>query len=254
MSRKPKAPARRAKASPASRLRPFWILFALVACVAVAVGYYLATLPALRPRTVEIVGNNNVSRSEILAAAAVDPVRNMWLQNTHAIAARIESIADIGTATVYRKPPATMIIDVSERVPFAVVAAHDTTVVVDHDLRVLREDDAPPAHLPTFVLGVPADNLAPGTFLKNPELRQLRNDDDALLAAHIAPMKLQDDRYGQLIATLDDGVRLLLGDDDDLAKKIPLIRPILAQVTRSGRPIAALDLRAPTTPIVVYQK
>jgi hypothetical protein len=44
----------------------------------------------------------------------------------------------------------------------------------------------------------------------------------------------------------------MFGDDADLAKKIPLVQPILTQ-TAHGRPIRAIDLRAIGTPVIVYK-
>jgi len=54
------------------------------------------------------------------------------------------------------------------------------------------------------------------------------------------------------VAGTPRGVQLLLGDDEDLARKIALIGPILSQT--AGRRIAAIDLRAPGTPVVVYRR
>ena len=47
------------------------------------------------------------------------------------------------------------------------------------------------------------------------------------------------------------GVQLLLGDDEDLTRKIALIGPILSQTAK--KKITAIDLRAPATPVVVYR-
>jgi hypothetical protein len=47
---------------------------------------------------------------------------------------------------------------------------------------------------------------------------------------------------------------VLLGDDEDIEKKIALIDPILAQTAKAGRHVATLDLRAPNTPVVVYKE
>jgi cell division protein FtsQ len=216
-------------------------------------GYFAATWPALRPGAIVVSGNRIVTEKEILAKAAIAPEQNMWLQNTNAMAARIETIPYVAQAKIHRRLPAAFFIDVTERVPFAVVRAAGTEAIVDRNLRVLRGGDGVERGLPVLSVGN-ALSLAPGEFLRDEKVVRLRNDDEMLVNAHIAPDVLSTDPYGELIATLHDGVALLLGDDDDLQKKIPLVDPILAQLERSGRPIAAIDLRAPGTPIVVYKK
>ena len=47
-----------------------------------------------------------------------------------------------------------------------------------------------------------------------------------------------------MVATLRGGIRVMLGDETDMRKKIALIDPILSQVVRKGKPADAIDLRA----------
>jgi hypothetical protein len=73
-----------------------------------------------------------------------------------------------------------------------------------------------------------------------------------MLAAHVAPVALRSDRFGGLVATMRDGVQVLFGNGADLARKLALVEPILAQVVHGSRRVTAIDLRAPDTPVVVY--
>ncbi len=234
-------------------MRPFWLLILLLAALAAGGGYALASWPALRPHTILVEGNRVVTKDDVLAHAAVSLDRNLWLQNTAAMRKRIESIPYVDRVDISRRLPATLILRVTERTPFAVVRSGDEAVVVDEHLRVLAPADARAARtLPIFAVSA-APTLGAGTFITDAPIVALRDDEDALLAAHIAPAMLAHDKYGDLVATLRSGVRILLGDESELATKIPLIDPILTQVGRAGRPIAAVDLRAEHAPVVVYK-
>jgi cell division septal protein FtsQ len=90
--------------------------------------------------------------------------------------------------------------------------------------------------------------------ISEPAIIELRNDEEALVNARLGVSSLEHDKFGDLVVTLHDGIRVLFGDGSDLAQKIPLVEPILTQVGRAGRPIAAIDLRAPKTPVVEYKK
>jgi cell division septal protein FtsQ len=126
-------------------------------------------------------------------------------------------------------------------------------MIVDRDLRVLHTPDSAFDALPAFVVKqLPMPHL--GVTLDQPDLIALRNDEDALANAHLAISNLEHDKFGDLVVTLHNGIRVLFGDESDLAKKIPLVDPILTQVGREGRPIAAIDLRAIKTPVVEYKK
>ncbi len=240
---------RRSKSSATRQLRQFWIVIAVAVGVAVVGGGLAITWPGFQPRTIVVSGNRSVSRAEIVGRSGISTHVNMWLQNPRAIAARIASIPDIGSVRVYPIPPATVRIWVTERTPFAIARAGAQEAVLDRDLRVLS-DDAPVATLPVFLLDEKTA-LEPGMFLHQADAFALRDDNDALLAAHVAPIELSFDRYGGLIAVVRGGVKILFGDGD-LEKKVALVNPILAQVG-GKRHIAAIDLRAPSTPVVDYR-
>jgi cell division septal protein FtsQ len=245
-------PVRRRKASPIARLRPFWVLFAIALLTIAVIGTFAVFWPGFDPKEVEIAGNRVVTRAEILQQADISPDRNLWLQNAAAIQQRVERLPYIATARVHRFFPAYVLIGVSERAPFAFVRDADAKALVDHDLRVLEN----PAHaafstLPVFTVRGYFD-AEPGKFLNVPSVIALRDGYDAMVAAHVVPTALALDRFGGLVATVRGNIQVLLGDGDDLPKKLALIDPILAQIVRKQRHVEAIDLRAPNTPVLVY--
>jgi cell division septal protein FtsQ len=176
---------------------------------------------------------------------------NMWLQNGRAIARRVEAIPYVETAHVHRFPPATVLISVTERTPFAVVISDGQSMLVDRHLRVLAPQYDATA-LPQLTLP-PGVGLDPGTFVARKDASALAADYDAMIAGHVVPLELHYDKFGGLVATVRGGIEILLGDDGDLSKKLPLVDPILAQVVRKERKVRQVDLRAPNTPVVVYR-
>lgn len=247
--RKPQKRAR-SKRSPVERLRPFWILFVLVAVAAAGAGYWAATWPGFFPRSVTVGGNRIVPSAEILERAGIERSQNVWLQNMQAAANRVAAIPYVKEAHVYRELPASVRIEISERAPFAIVRYARNRVLVDSDLRVLEIGEGAQT-LPVFAASGEALPV-PGVFLRDADTMRLRSDFETLARAHVAAAELGFDRFGDLIVTMPSGVRLLLGDDEDIEQKAALIPPILAQVSASGRRVAAVDLRAPKTPVVRF--
>jgi cell division septal protein FtsQ len=245
---------RRRRASPVRRLQPFWFLSVVVlGLLSVGIGF-LASWNALYPHRVSVLGNHVVSKDAILERARVDYAKNMWLQRTGPMVARIESIPYIDKAWIHRRLPDIMTVTVTERAPYAFVDAAGGRLTVDHDLRVLQLG-APDtlSRLPAFRIG--SEQIpAPGAFINDAGLQSLRTVTDAMLAAHLDPASLELDRFGDATAMLHNGIRVLLGDQQGMNEKIALIEPILAQVERGKRPVVAIDLRAITTPVVVYGK
>ncbi len=249
----PRKPARRRKISPAKRLRRFWILIAVVGVLVAGGVTVLVTWPGFSPRYVVVSGNRAVPTGEIVRAAAVAPHVNMWMQNSGAIARRVEAIPYVGSASVARIPPATVAIAVVERTPFAVLHSGAQAAVVDRALRVLAPAQAADgARLPSLFVKAGL-SLDPGSFVTDPAAVELRDDYLAMVAAHVIPVAMGLDKYGGVVATVAGGVRVLLGEDEDMDRKLALVDPILAQVARGGRRIASIDLRAPNTPVVDFR-
>lgn len=210
-----------------------------------------ATSTAFDPKEIAISGNHRVTRREILTRAAIPPHVTIWLQNTGAIERRIETIPYIARASVHRAVPASIAIAVVERTAFAVVESGGDAAIVDHALRVL-EPATGAETLPIFVVESHAD-LAPGGYLRARDALELRDVYDAVAARNIFPATLALDRFGGLVATMPGGVKLLLGGSNDLDHKLTLAGAILAQVVPGQRRVAAIDLRAPAAPVLVYR-
>lgn len=245
------AKARRTKRSPASRVRPFWVIFTLVGIAVAGALAFFATWPGFDLQHVTVSGNRTVTTGAILQAARISSNRSIWLENTAAIASRIGRIPYVASVSIHRLPPASLKIVVRERVPVAVLEVDDDTAVVDRSLRVL-EEPAGTQPLPVLSLGSTL-SLVPGEFVTSKDALELRDAYETVSTSGTKVAVLSLDRYGDLVALLPSGVRLLLGAPENLAKKTALAGEILSQSGRGQRKISALDLRAPNTPVIVYR-
>ena len=244
-------------------MRPFWILFTVLALAGVFAGYYAVTWRGFLPKHIVVSGNREVSAHEIAQRAAISPRINMWLQNTADIANRVAAIPYVHDVHVYRIPPSTIKIAVTERSPFAIVNYLDAEALVDRDMRVLAASTkgsdvrvlvVPDGFRGPTLITYPQLQAPPvGAFARNAGLLRLRNDFETLHDTGVALRIVKLDANGDLSAITPSMVQLLLGDDEGLARKATLIEPILKQVGSRGRPVAAIDLRAPGTPVVVYR-
>jgi len=121
------------------------------------------------------------------------------------------------------------------------------SVLVDAQMRVLQEDDAP-ATLPVIGFSPPIV-LDPGAFLTEPQTVAMRGDLASLHAHDVSTAEIDDDA-GDVTILLTNGVRVRLGDESNARTAIPLIEPILTRFALLGRFVRELDLRSPTTPVV----
>lgn len=250
-----RTPRRRSRRSIGKLVRRFWILAVLLV---VFIGWgasRIVALPAFRVTSVAVTGlsaGSHVSRADVIARAAIDTQSNVWLLDRGAIARRIEAIPYVASAHIVVRPPAAVTLDIRERPIDGCVrdgAFHSLTI--DADRRVL-DDRCDAADALRYDVRTRLD-VRPGAYVRDRELIALQDDRRALGPAGDSYRTYSHDPFGELVATLRDGVVVKFGEDDDLDRKERLVGPILAQVGGAGRPIRALDVRAVATPVVEYR-
>ncbi|MBC5801136.1 MAG: FtsQ-type POTRA domain-containing protein [Candidatus Eremiobacteraeota bacterium] len=244
---------RRSKRSLLAFVRTYWVLAALGLMVLGGAAWWFAGSPLFRLKTVAVGGLVRVSKADVLARAELDPRSNVWLMDRRAVERRIEAIPYVAAARVHRRFPADVRIDVTEREPS--ICLHDgahRSYTLDPALRVLERGCAAPG-IPTFTVQAPLD-AAPGAFERDAQLLRLQSDAAALAAAGHRYRAFAEGAYGELVATLWDGITVRFARDADLGRAQSLIAPILAQLGPRAAYVRSVDLRAPTTPVVEYRE
>jgi cell division protein FtsQ len=242
------APLRRSKPSLADWIRRFWVL-AIFALFALAYGAWLGINASyFRVKHLEVSGLHRVTRGEVSSHAQISARSNIWLFDTGAIARRVEAIPYVLTARVHRALPATVRLEVTERIPDGCVRTDDgAELTIDATRRVLERGclAAAVVYLPRAV-----DDTEPGKFIDDTDLAALQKDARILAASGEPLTDFSHDKYGQLEARLADGIRIRFGDEEDLERKRRLIGPVLASIGNRLAGVTAIDLRAPGTPVV----
>ena len=252
MSARAKTLARRTKPSFAVRVRAFWLLGVLVLCIACALGVAIANAPQLRVRSVDanVPVGGPLTKSAVIAAARIDPDANLWLLNTGAIRKRLEALPYVDAAAVQRAqfPQPAVTLDVTLRTPTGCVRSASATLTIDATARVLQTGCAS-GNLPLVDVGTGAVP-PPGAVLTTPDIDRLLADARAI-GARVPVRVVRRDQFGGLEAVDSRGVILKFGADADLAAKLALVEPI-RKTAAGGRPLRAIDLRAPATPVVEF--
>jgi cell division protein FtsQ len=80
-------------------------------------------MPYFKLREVDVTGNRRLSRTEVIEAAEIEEGINLLTVDLNGIAARLRRHPWIRFATVYRKFPGKLILEIEERTPRAILAA-----------------------------------------------------------------------------------------------------------------------------------
>lgn len=228
-----------------ARLRG-WPAVALSIAVLLGMGAVAVNSPIFHARTIEVSGisrPSELSRRAVVEVAGVSRETNVLWLDTGVAERRLQANPWIAEATVSRELPATVRIDIRERMPVATVRGTGEFVVVAGDGRILERVEQDP-RLP-LVWGASVDGgewLAP---------RGAARALDAMLESvrsNVRRVVVGED--GSLTLRLRSGAQVLYGDERLPAEKASALQGVLEWAAREGRRLATVDVRAPSSPAV----
>jgi cell division protein FtsQ len=189
----------------------------------------------LRVSTIEVLGRQKTPEPLLRAALGVntgDPILTFSLS---AARARIETIAWVQSATVERRLPGTIVVQLTERRPFAVWQQHGKFTLIDRKGQVVTDSDvAAFANQLPLVVGDGADQAA---------------------AALIDALAAQPDLQSRVVAAvrvgrrrwnlrMHNGMDVLLPEGADVPA-LARLAELQAKDELLDRPLEAIDMRQP---------
>jgi len=242
----PPRPRRRGNPLRTRRLALWLLTLALgVECAAAVL-----TSPALDIREVRLTGLPELLPVESDAtreAVVLDSRANIVRASTRTTAAPLARLPWVERVDVTKRPPNRLEVRIVARRPAAVLAASDGRWEVD-ERGVLIRPAARSAGLPVIALAGPAEaelghsprssgaaaGVAAASLARVPEPLHVR--------------KIEVDPAGDLCLNMNDGVRIRLGQTEELSEKLALVRRIYKSNPTISADVQSIDLRCPEVP------
>jgi cell division protein FtsQ len=188
----------------------------------------------LRVTDIVIEGRANTPEPLLWAAIGVtkgDPILGFSLEEMRA---RIETIPWVEHATVERRLPGTLVVNLQERRPFAVWQNQGKFVLIDRTGQVVTNQDvAQFPHLP-LIVGLGAPTSAAG-------LLDALRERPALAEKVLASVRVGDRRWN---LRMTNGTDVMLPEGHEVAALDRLMQ-LQQQHDVLDRPLAAIDMRLP---------
>jgi cell division protein FtsQ len=193
----------------------------------------------LRVKDIAITGRANTPEPLLRAALGVktgDPILGFSVADARA---RIESLSWVEHATVERRLPATVVVNLDERRPFAIWQNQGKFVLIDREGQVVADQDiAKFSNLPLVV--------GPGAPLAVAVLVDALNDRPALQARVVASVRIGERRWN---LHLHGGMDVLLPEGAEIAA-LDRLQKLQADQALLDRPLQAVDMRLPDRLVV----
>ena len=136
-------------------------LFLLFCCLLAA--YYFMNSAYFSLQHFGVQGNSTLPAEELIQLAGLNKGTNLFRLNTGEAAAKIELHPSVREVKIKRKLPQTVNIEIRERIPVALVPAHNGVVIVDEEGYYIRQiNDFKDLKLP-IISGIPVqEDATPG--------------------------------------------------------------------------------------------
>ena len=252
----PTRPKRRRQKLPL-RLRLFgWGVLLVLALIA---GYVFLSLPIWRIAEISVGGTEMLVPNEIRDLSGVPLGDNLFFSSFARTRENLRKITAIKEFHLYRIPPGTVLINIKERKPIAVLVLPSKSAVIDADGYVLNRN-------PSLTLNVPNMTELPvisglstaeynGEEQVNPQASQLIVEIVGELANLLGSRHLQlaTGGFDKISFSLDDILQVKVGRNEDVRRKMAVFKALLPEIEGRWDSVAYVDVRYPDNPVIRFK-
>ncbi|MFA4844155.1 MAG: FtsQ-type POTRA domain-containing protein [Candidatus Margulisiibacteriota bacterium] len=218
--------------------------------------YYILALPIWRIQDVVVNGANLLSAEEVRDLSGVPVAENLFLTSFARVRDNLKKITAIKEFHIYRIPPATVLIRISERRPFAVLLLNGRSAIIDREGYILNRSANLTFNIPkmTELPVFSARGTAEGEQVdpRAAELAgQVIGELSPMLGARNLHAEISD--YEKINFLLDDLLRVKLGRNEEIKRKLAVFRALLPAVEGNWPAVEYIDVRYPDNPVIKYK-
>ena len=235
-----------------------WIVIDLVA-IAIIIGFILS-LPIWRLKNIEVRGNDFVPAEKIVSIAKIPAGENIFMVDLDEAESRFSDIAQIKETRIQRKLPATIIIKVQERKPFAIAVIGGVPALVDEGGYIIAKQNLGSsiyklqiAQLPV-IRGINRKTVEGGRRI-DPADAIFMKDTLTLLSNFLDPSTIQIELMNKedIIIYVEDILKVKIGEPKDMENKIRTMQALLDSIKGKWNRVAYIDVRVPDSPVIKFK-
>ncbi|NQT29513.1 MAG: FtsQ-type POTRA domain-containing protein [Candidatus Saganbacteria bacterium] len=250
---------KRKSRKPRKHRRPrFWLTLVIILGV-IGLGIYISTLPIWEIKDVVVNGTSMLAEGEIRGLAAIPLRQNLFYTSFSRTRANLSKITAIESFSLYRIPPATVLISISERKPIAIIVFANKSVVIDKDGYIINRNANISLNIPNradlpVVSGIKESKVL-GSDRINQEVSGIVSDIILKLSPYLESSKMQLELGGlqNVSFLLDDLLRVKVGKAENIKRKMEVFDALLPKISGKWDKVAYVDVRYPENPVIRYK-
>jgi len=239
------------------KIRPLALLLVIIGFFLLLT--YVLNLPIFEIKEVVVNGTKMLSSEDVKALAGVPLSENLFFANLSRAKDNLQKIPPIKKAKFYRIPPATILINIEERLPMAAIVFSNNTIIIDDEGFILNRmlnlslNITNLTELPV-IIGMRQQDVFQKEKI-NLQAAKVLADIIKKLSPYLKYRSMQVDlgNLNNISFMLDDLLKVKLGDERKMAKKMAVFEALLTQVAGKWSKVEYIDVRYPDFPVIKYK-
>lgn len=222
-------------------------------------GYYFLSLPLWKITDVAVGGAQMLVPEEIKDLSGVPLSENLFLTSFARTRENLRKITAIKAFSLYRIPPGTVIIKITERKPIAVLVFANKSAVIDEDGYILNRNPSLTLNVPNMTELPVISGLGTGEYNGeesiDPQASRLIAEIITELSSLLGSRHLQlaTGGFDRISFSLDDILLVKVGRNEDIRRKMEVFRALLPEIEGRWDKVAYVDVRYPETPVIKFK-
>ncbi len=191
--------------------------------------------------------------------AGVPISENLFYTSLARARANLKKITAIKEVRFYRIPPATILINITERKPVAAIVFTGKSAVIDADGYIINHNTAVNLNVPNMV------DLPVITGLQEKDVMKAENVGEDImrvvkdillkLSPYLESKRLQLDMGNPdaIKLHLDDILLVKIGNGQEIERKIKVFEALLPEIEGKWPRVEYIDVRLPSSPVIRYR-
>ncbi len=222
-------------------------------------GYAFLSLPIWRISEISVGGTALLVPNEIRDLSGVPLADNLFFTSFARTRENLRKITAIKEFHIYRIPPGTVLINVKERQPIAVLVLKSKSAVIDADGYILNRNPHLTLNIPNMtelpvISGLGSEEYN-GEERVDPKAAQLIVEIVGELSSLLGSRHLQLETGGfdKISFSLDDILRVKVGRNFDVRRKMEVFKALLPELEGRWDRVAYVDVRYPGNPVIRFK-
>jgi len=251
----------RTKARNARRPISWYLTWSVLTIVIISImSGFILSLPVWQISSVKVAGINYLPEAKMISTAKIPQGENIFLIDLDEVRARFSNMIQIKEIKIKRKLPSTIVIEIKERAPYAIVVIGGTTSLVDEDGYVIAGKSLSSS---IYKLDISKYPVIRGVNKKNLEkgMRLDQNDREFVRTAlemlskfiDISAIQIEVGDREDIVIYIEDILKVKIGAPSDIERKIKIIKAMRDSVQGKWTKITYIDVRVPDSPVIKFR-